>query len=176
MLWKETLLWFSKLACLFTFGLMHLSLLFFCLIVCPQMLWMLNPFFIFLYGKQPNLIVLRVFWSQCFPYLYAYTKHKLQPRSIECVFLGYASKQYGYLSLHCYIGRHVKFYEKIFPLSSCHLVVPQRNTVINSFLVSSSLIILASKPSFELFFTLVSSPIHHLLFHLLNQLLFHQFH
>jgi hypothetical protein len=57
---------------------------------------------------------------KCYPYTRPYSSHKLTPRSIPCVFLGYSSryKYYKCLDLstnRVYISRHVIFYELSFP-------------------------------------------------------------
>lgn len=52
-----------------------------------------------LYCKKFDMSYLRVFDSPCFPCLRSYNKTKLEPRFQECVFLGYASKQRGYVGV-----------------------------------------------------------------------------
>ena len=76
-----------------------------------------------LFGQPPNYHKLRVFGSECFPWLRPYTKHKLEPRSASCVFIGYSLTQSAYLCLHresgrIYTSRHVVFNEKRFPFAS----------------------------------------------------------
>lgn len=56
-----------------------------------------------------------------FSWLKPYIAHKLQPRSIPCVFLGYHSSYEGYRCLdmatgRIYISRHVQFHEQSFQL------------------------------------------------------------
>ena len=58
-----------------------------------------------LFSKPPNYSFLRVFGSQCFSNLTSYTKHKLQPRSLRCVFLGYAPHYKAYKCLDPLMGR-----------------------------------------------------------------------
>ena len=53
----------------------------------------------------------------------SYTSHKLEPRSKECLFLGYSTLSKGYLCLdlvtkHLYTSRHVVFNESKFPFST----------------------------------------------------------
>ena len=48
--------------------------------------------------SQP-LSALKTFDCACYPYLIPYNKQKLQPRSVECVFLGYPPLSKGYLCL-----------------------------------------------------------------------------
>lgn len=84
------------------------------------MLHDVSPFEV-LFNKKPNNSVIKVFCSYCFPCLRAYNKHKMEPRSKECVFLSHASKHCEYIclamkSLKIYVNRHVVFNEKIFPL------------------------------------------------------------
>lgn len=46
-----------------------------------------------------EIFVLRVFGSACYPCLRHYTKHKFDPRSLTCIFLGYSEKHKGYRCL-----------------------------------------------------------------------------
>ena len=76
-----------------------------------------------LYQRLPSYSSLRVFGCACFPLLRPYNDHKWQPRSVECVFLGYSSQHKGYLCLapligHVYISRHVVFNEYVFPFKT----------------------------------------------------------
>ena len=48
---------------------------------------------------SPPLSALRTFGCACYPYLRPYNKHKLQPRSVKCVFLRYPPLSKGYLCL-----------------------------------------------------------------------------
>ncbi|CAL2277183.1 unnamed protein product [Prunus armeniaca] len=65
-----------------------------------------------LFGLVPDITHVKVFGTAIYPYLRPYTEHKLQPRTAQCVFLGYAP---GYKGLICYnpftgklvISRHV---------------------------------------------------------------------
>ena len=41
-----------------------------------------------LFHTQPDYRFLRTFMSLCFPLLRPYNKHKLEPRSLPCVFIG----------------------------------------------------------------------------------------
>lgn len=45
-----------------------------------------------LFGSKPDYSALRVIGSACYPCLRPYTSHKLEPRSLQCVFLGYSSQ------------------------------------------------------------------------------------
>ena len=54
-----------------------------------------TPFFL-LFGLEPDYSHLRVFGCQCFPNTTAIAPHKLAPRSLPCVFLGYPDNTKGY--------------------------------------------------------------------------------
>ncbi|KAJ4755031.1 hypothetical protein LUZ62_089436 [Rhynchospora pubera] len=78
-----------------------------------------SPFEI-LFHTPPNYLELRVLGSRCFPLTRPYNKHKLQPHSVPCVFLGYALSQKGYRCYHpatrrMYVSRHVIFHEQVLP-------------------------------------------------------------
>ena len=80
-----------------------------------------SPFYR-LNGKHPDYGTIRILGSRCFPYLGDYRQHKLEPKSLPCVFLGYSSKHKGYKCLYpptdcIYISRHVVFDESILPYS-----------------------------------------------------------
>ena len=78
-----------------------------------------TPFFL-LFGSEPDYSHLRVSGCQCFPSTIATVPHKLAPRSVACVFLGYLDNTKGY---RCYepttrrilTSRHVIFDEHVFP-------------------------------------------------------------
>ncbi|KAJ0700404.1 putative RNA-directed DNA polymerase [Helianthus annuus] len=70
--------------------------------------------------RKPDYSFLRVFGSQCFPYLRPYNRHKIEFRSTPCVFLGYSLSHHGYRCFdpsteRIYIARHVRFDEQVFP-------------------------------------------------------------
>ena len=76
-----------------------------------------------LFARSPNYDKLRVFGCACFPWLRPYNRHKLEDRSLQCVFLGYSLTQSAYMCLHrptgrIYISRHVQFDETLFPFST----------------------------------------------------------
>uniref|UniRef100_A0A2N9FMK1 Integrase catalytic domain-containing protein n=1 Tax=Fagus sylvatica TaxID=28930 RepID=A0A2N9FMK1_FAGSY len=73
-----------------------------------------------LFGSTPDYKSFHVFGCTCYPLLRSYSRHKLQPRSVPCVFLGYASNAKGFLCYDCsshrfYVSRHIKFDETSFP-------------------------------------------------------------
>lgn len=63
-----------------------------------------SPFFL-LYRYQPNYLSLCTFGCACWPHLWPYTKHKLQNRSLTCVFMGYNSHHRGFICHHILTGR-----------------------------------------------------------------------
>lgn len=52
-----------------------------------------------LFSKTPSVQALKSFGCACYPFLRPYNKHKLQPRSTPCVFLGYPPLSKGYICL-----------------------------------------------------------------------------
>lgn len=91
-----------------------------------------------LYKKLPNLDFLRVFGTLCVPCLRAYNKHKLQPRSTPCTFLGYALQHQKYLCLETttgrfYMSRHVTFNESTFLFLHNSNIVTTREDVSQCF-------------------------------------------
>lgn len=75
-----------------------------------------------LFQSKPDLLYLRSFGCTCFPLLIPYNKHKLQPHTKHCIFLGYPTHSKGYICLEpsthrIYISRHVLFNETEFLLS-----------------------------------------------------------
>ena len=49
-----------------------------------------------LFQRLPDYSFLKPFGCACFPNFVATSANKLQPRSVECVFLGYAPQTKGY--------------------------------------------------------------------------------
>ncbi|XP_048600004.1 uncharacterized protein LOC106352005 [Brassica napus] len=83
-----------------------------------------------LFNKTPDYSFLRIFGSACYPCLRPYSQYKFDPRSLQCVFLGYHPQYKGYRFLHpptgrVYISRHVIFDEQTFPFTGQykHLLV-----------------------------------------------------
>lgn len=78
-----------------------------------------SPWFT-LYSSFLNLTYIKIFGCACYPNLRPYIAHKLEPRTKECIFIGYPSQSKGYLCLdpltNCvYTSRHVVFDESKFP-------------------------------------------------------------
>ncbi|PKU81762.1 Retrovirus-related Pol polyprotein from transposon TNT 1-94 [Dendrobium catenatum] len=76
-----------------------------------------------LYKKQPSFAHFKIFGCLCHPWLRPYSKSKLSPISIPCVFIGYASQQKGYRCLdpstgRVFTSRHVIFTENVFPFKT----------------------------------------------------------
>ncbi|KAF8780514.1 hypothetical protein HU200_001642 [Digitaria exilis] len=73
-----------------------------------------------LLGTPPRYDELRVFGCLCYPNISSTTAHKLSPRSVACVFLGYPGDHRGYrcydiAARRVYTSRHVTFVETDFP-------------------------------------------------------------
>ena len=52
-----------------------------------------------LFSTTPDLTQLKVFGCACYPNLRPYNTHKLEPKTRECVFIGYPSYSKGYICL-----------------------------------------------------------------------------
>lgn len=79
-----------------------------------------------LFKSPPTLHHLRVFRCACYPSMTPYRNNKLDPKTTECIFLGYASQYKGYICFSLYtnmliVCRHVIFDEHIFPGSKLSL-------------------------------------------------------
>ena len=69
---------------------------------------------------------MKTFGCACFPLLKPYTDHKLQPKSTQCIFLGYLSLSKGYIwfdphTHKVYTTPYVIFNESDFPTISTRL-------------------------------------------------------
>ncbi|PKU78515.1 Retrovirus-related Pol polyprotein from transposon TNT 1-94 [Dendrobium catenatum] len=81
----------------------------------------LSPFEL-LHNTKPNYTHLRTFGCACYPLLPSHTRHKLQPKSKQCVFIGYSDTHKGYKCLDVsnnkvFVSRHLTFDEQMFPFS-----------------------------------------------------------
>jgi hypothetical protein len=78
-----------------------------------------------LFHKPPDVSQFKVFGSACYPFLRPYSHDKLDSRTTQCVFLGYAL---GYKGVFCYsivqnrlwMSRHVVHDESTFPFLTSH--------------------------------------------------------
>jgi hypothetical protein len=82
-----------------------------------------------LFKSVPDYLFLKTFGCACWPNLRPYNSHKLQPRSLQCVFLGYSLLHHGYKCLHIptgrlYISRDVIFLENSFPFFQNNSTMP----------------------------------------------------
>lgn len=73
-----------------------------------------------LYNKTPDYAFLRTFGCLCYPFLRPYNAHKMDFRSLPCIFIGYSASHKGYLCFHqptsrIYISQHVAFNEEVYP-------------------------------------------------------------
>jgi transposase InsO family protein len=76
-----------------------------------------------LYRQLSPVDMLRVFGCACYPLMTPYRANKLQPKTMRCIFVGFANGYKGYI---CYnpishkfiISRHVFFDESFFPYAS----------------------------------------------------------
>ena len=75
-----------------------------------------------LFGKKPPYNSFRVFGCLSFPFTRPYNKHKLDFKSLPCIFLGYGTQHKGYKCLtpsgKVILSRHVLFEETKFPFKS----------------------------------------------------------
>ncbi|AAD21687.1 Strong similarity to gi/3600044 T12H20.12 protease homolog from Arabidopsis thaliana BAC gb/AF080119 and is a member of the reverse transcriptase family PF/00078 [Arabidopsis thaliana] len=87
-----------------------------------------------LFGEKPDYSSLRVFGSACYPCLRPLAQNKFDPRSLQCVFLGYNSQYKGYRCFYpptgkVYISRNVIFNESELPFKEKYQsLVPQYST------------------------------------------------
>ncbi|CAA7061321.1 unnamed protein product [Microthlaspi erraticum] len=85
---------------------------------------------------KPDYSSLRVFGAACYPHLRPLAHNKFDPRSLQCVFIGYSSQYKGYRCLYpptgrVYISRHVIFDEECFPFKHQYKSLqPEYDTVL----------------------------------------------
>jgi hypothetical protein len=93
-----------------------------------------------LFHHTPTYTLFKSFGCACFPLLRPYSKHKLLPRSSECVFLGYASNSKGIFVLiliplvSMYLG--MLFLMRLlflFVISLLHPLLIQRKLLLQTF-------------------------------------------
>lgn len=97
--------------------------------------------YVLLFQKSPDYLSLKPFGCACFPWLKPYVPHKLTPKSLCCVFLGYCATTKGYrcydpIGDKVYLSRHVRFDEHTFPYHSLVSSIPshvQHNLIPPSF-------------------------------------------
>ncbi|KAI5319029.1 hypothetical protein L3X38_038737 [Prunus dulcis] len=85
-----------------------------------------------LFGKSPLLQHLRVFGTAVYPYVRPFNEHKLQSRTVQCVFMEYSR---GYKGVICYnttthrflLSRHVVHDENVFPFGNSQSAFPSSN-------------------------------------------------
>ncbi|XP_019447442.1 PREDICTED: uncharacterized protein LOC109348071 [Lupinus angustifolius] len=113
-----------------------------------------------LFGHSPDYNFLKVFGCACFPLLRPYNKHKLDPRSSECTFLGYSLNHKGYKCLSkdgkIYISKDVIFNESKFPFANSSHSSDSKPLHTN---VSNPSVICHNSPLYSTVPT--TSPIHH---------------
>lgn len=85
-----------------------------------------------LFHQKSDYMFLKTFGCQCWPNLRPYNKHKINFRSLPCIFLGYSSSHHGYLCFHVptarmYVSRDVFFDENTFPFSVSSTNPPTQN-------------------------------------------------
>ena len=86
-----------------------------------------------LFHSPPYYSFFKVFGCSCYPLLTPYNKYKLQFKSQECIFLGYATHSKGYLCLDLthnklIVSRHVIFDETTFPFSKSTSCTPSNDS------------------------------------------------
>ncbi|KAG7578201.1 Integrase catalytic core [Arabidopsis thaliana x Arabidopsis arenosa] len=87
-----------------------------------------------LFGLKPDYTSLRVFGSACYPCLRPLAQNKFDPRSLQCVFLGYNNQYKGYRCFYpptgkVYISRNVIFNESELPFKEKYQsLVPNYST------------------------------------------------
>ena len=95
-----------------------------------------SPFEVF-FHKTPNYSIFKPFGCLCYPYLWPYTKTKLDFRSTPCIFLGYNTKYKGYKCITNYgkeyTIRHIIFDETQYPMITNPSFFAQNTSVTSTF-------------------------------------------
>lgn len=91
-----------------------------------------------IFNQDPQYTNFRTYGCQVFPYLRDYSKHKFEPRSILCVFIGYSQQHKGYrfldsTSSRVYITRHARFNEQVFPFHGTSLDLNLSQLILTTF-------------------------------------------
>ena len=110
-----------------------------------QNLNMQSPY-LTLHQQQHNIRHLHSFGCLCFPWHKPYTHHKLQQKSIPCIFIGYSPSQYAYRCLDpktnkIYTFRHVIFLDNNFPYPNLTQSAPTTNLPITNTETQSHIIL-----------------------------------
>ncbi|PKU68147.1 Retrovirus-related Pol polyprotein from transposon TNT 1-94 [Dendrobium catenatum] len=76
-----------------------------------------------LHKQKPDYGHLNIFGCECFPLMPHHARHKLQPKALPHIFIGYSDTYKGYKCLNRHtnkitISRNVKFHEQIFPFAT----------------------------------------------------------
>ncbi|KAI3719151.1 hypothetical protein L6452_20045 [Arctium lappa] len=92
-----------------------------------------------LYSQAPDYTTFRAFGCRVFPFLRDYSAHKLSPRSLPCIFIGYSPQYKGYrcldpLTSRVYISRHARFDEANFPCDGIQSATPISALQITTFM------------------------------------------
>ncbi|KAJ0624243.1 putative RNA-directed DNA polymerase [Helianthus annuus] len=96
-----------------------------------------SPFQV-LFNQEPKFSNFRVYGCRVFPYLRDYAKHKLEPRSLPCIFIGYCSSHKGFRCLdpttnRVFISRHARFNESSFLFKDSHTTTNLNHLLLTSF-------------------------------------------
>ncbi|KAJ0474222.1 putative RNA-directed DNA polymerase [Helianthus annuus] len=96
-----------------------------------------SPFQI-LFDQVPNYSNFRVYGCRVFPYLRDYAKHKLEPRSLPCIFLGYSTSYKGFRCLdpstnRVFISRLARFNKSSFPFQDTNDSKELHNFLLTTF-------------------------------------------
>lgn len=95
--------------------------------------------------RLPQYSNFRVYGCLVFPYLRDYARHKLEPRSLPCVFIGYSSTHKGFRCLdpstnRICITRHARFDEASFPFKGITTPTDLTDLVLSTFLDDTSIL------------------------------------